>query len=212
MREDGGTRRDDHVSGDEPQPVDWAQLYEECHEQVRRYFAHHVKCPHDVEDLVQSVFTSLIVHRVCPRHRRAYLRAVARHQLCSYCRRRGRSIVVERVVSLHGYDRLAEEFCSDWESDPLHQLARQETRRTVTVMMSRLSPALAEVLRLRFVDGLRPREMVQRTGCSRETLKKRLFRARQALAGLYRERASTPVFKTVGGGNAEYAPGGTVGP
>jgi len=30
----------------------WMEFYKQYHEEVARYFAQHVKCPQDVEDLV----------------------------------------------------------------------------------------------------------------------------------------------------------------
>ena len=32
----------------------WARLYEQCHDQVQAYFARHVRCPHDAEDLAST--------------------------------------------------------------------------------------------------------------------------------------------------------------
>lgn len=190
MCENGGARDATPVSA-APPSTDWAQLYEECHEQVRRYFARHVKCPHDVDDLVQEVFAGLLTRGGRLRDPQVYVQAVARYQLCSYWRRKDKSAVSAEIVCLQGDSHPASASYCDYESDPVRQLAQREARRTVTLMMSHLSPALEEVLRLRFIDELLPAEAAVQTGRSTETLKKRLTRAKQSLAELCRTRRSS---------------------
>lgn len=51
---------DTQARGVTPENAYWADLYEKYHEEVRARFARSVPCPHDVEDLVQNVFTGLI--------------------------------------------------------------------------------------------------------------------------------------------------------
>lgn len=178
--------------GDEPhapqgtsQSVYWANLYEQCHRQVRAYFARHVRCPHDVEDLVQDVFANLIARGGRLQEPTVYVRAVARHQLRAYWRRKGRrNLVVERVEWLCRDSLLAEGTYCDWASNPLTQLGNKEVRETVTLMVNSLSPASAEILRLRYIKEMDPEEAASQTGCSRETVKKRLTRAKQSLARL----------------------------
>ncbi len=62
------------------------QLYQDHYEQVRRYFARHVECPQDVDDLVQTVFLNLMANTGAVRNPRRYVQAVAKHQLYA-CRR-----------------------------------------------------------------------------------------------------------------------------
>jgi len=59
---DGKARGTEEACADEvtSQQVYWAQVYERCHRRVRAYFARNVRCSHDVDDLVQEVFTNLI--------------------------------------------------------------------------------------------------------------------------------------------------------
>jgi len=45
----------------------WMGVYERCYEELRGCFAQHVRCPHDVDDLVQEVFLSLLAHSYNPR-------------------------------------------------------------------------------------------------------------------------------------------------
>ena len=49
------------------------QLYQDHYEQVRRYFARHVECPQDVDDLVQTVFLNLMANTGAMRNPRRYV-------------------------------------------------------------------------------------------------------------------------------------------
>jgi len=170
-----------------PETGYWAGIYERYHQEVRACFAGRVKCPHDVDDLVQDVFTSVIMQGNALRNPEAYVHMAARHQLWSYWRRgRKTDLMVERMALVCRDER---QMCSsrgDPDSDPLGRLERMEMLRMVNAMMNRLSPARAEALRLRFIEGLPSAEAAAHAGCSRGALKKRLARARRFLAGASR--------------------------
>jgi RNA polymerase sigma factor (sigma-70 family) len=155
------------------------QLYKDYYEQVRRYFARHVDCPQDVDDLVQTVFLNLMANTGAVRNPRRYVQAAARHQLYAYWRQKRARLDIEQTVSA-GEGGYAADGEQDW--DPLELLSGKEMRQVVDSMMARLSPTLAEALRLRFVHGLPPDEAAAQAGCSREALKKRVKRARHSLA------------------------------
>jgi DNA-directed RNA polymerase specialized sigma24 family protein len=139
----------------------WMEFYQEYHEEVARYFARHVKCPQDVEDLVQMVFL---------------------RQLYAYWRRKKTSLPAS-IASAPVEDYAASVMEADWDSDPLEQLSSREMQEVMASLMTCLSPVLAEALQLRFVHGLPLDEAAVRAGCSREALKKRLLRAKQSLTG-----------------------------
>ena len=162
-----------------PQPEYWAEIYLAYHEELRHYFAKYVKSPQDVDDLVQSVFVRLIAHNCTLQYPRVYVHVVARHVMCSYWQRKKQSELIERAVSSSCDDRDKDTTRCDLESNPLRQLAKGETQVIVGSMMAGLSPVLAEALRLRFMNELQPGEAAAQAGCSRETLKKRLRRAKQ---------------------------------
>lgn len=177
---------DAQAGGVSPENAYWAGIYEQYHKQVRASFAQSVPCSHDVDDLVQDVFTSLIRRGHILRDPRPYVRAATRHRLWAYWRRRKKSGLMFRYVA----PELLGEDCAGlpdrtYGSNPLRELEKQELERTVRYMMNRLTPALAEVLKLHFIDGLPPSEMAARTGHSREAMKKRLSRAKHSLLGLY---------------------------
>ena len=95
---DGGRRRRDPQRSESEPPREYrVGLYQECYDQVQGYFARRVKCPDDVEDLVQEVFVNLIAHKASLLDPPVYVRAVARHQLSLYWRQKSRSLVIERI-------------------------------------------------------------------------------------------------------------------
>jgi RNA polymerase sigma factor (sigma-70 family) len=131
---------------------------------------------------MQTVFLNLMVRGGDVQNPRAYLFAVARHELSFYWRRRKRSMLVARIVSDGEGDDDAGAELRDWASDPLIQLSQREMYTTVDSLIDGLSPALNEALRLRYFDGLRLKVAAARAGCSCIALKKRLERAKLSLS------------------------------
>ncbi len=163
---------------------DWMRVYGQCYDELRGYFARHVRCPHDVDDLVQEVFLNLLAQECNPRDARAYVYTVARHRLCRYGRRARRSKRRDRTAAARGERYVVGVRRCDWELDPPEQLSRRETLALVGSLLDCLSPALREALRLRFFEGLPFRAAAVQAGCGRDTLKKRLTRATRALLTL----------------------------
>jgi RNA polymerase sigma factor (sigma-70 family) len=177
----GGQRRMEARRAPAPEPGYWAAVYLEYYEEVRRYFLRRVRCPQDAEDLAQSVFVRLIASNCSPQYPHMYVWTAARNLLCSYLQWKKRNLHAGQTIS-DSNDALDPNMVRhDWESDPLEQLSKREVEAVVSSRMRRLSPILSEALRLRFLSGLRLGEAAMRAGCSRETLKKRLKRARQSL-------------------------------
>lgn len=178
-------RGDSRRTGDASENVQWMRVYEDYHEEVRRYFARRVRSPHDVDDLVQNVFASLLGRCGHLSHPEVYVRTVAKHKLFAYWRHRRRSLLFVQILSDCDEDSVTGERYCTGESDPLEQLLSQETIRIVHSLIDSLTPALADALRLRFLCGLAIDEAAAQAGCSREALKKRLNRARESFIGLY---------------------------
>jgi DNA-directed RNA polymerase specialized sigma24 family protein len=59
-------------------------LYQQHHEEIGRPIARSVRPPFDVDDLMQTVSLKVLAHAGGPENSRAYLFAVARHQVCFY--------------------------------------------------------------------------------------------------------------------------------
>jgi RNA polymerase sigma factor (sigma-70 family) len=183
MPEDGRTGEPQH-SDSAPDHGRWMHLYENHYLNLRRYFARHVRCPQDVEDLVQNVFIDLLGHYNHLLYPQAYVQIVARHQLFAYWRQKRRWSLIGKVLPRQNDDATTCDGYSDPESDPLAKLLSKETSGIVQSMIDGLTPALAEAIRLRFLHGLKPKEAAAHVGCSAEALKKRLRRARRSLAQL----------------------------
>lgn len=165
--------------GGERERDPWTALYEDYYEEVKRYFARRVRCSHDVEDLVQEVFLEVLGHFRNVLHPRSYVRTVARHQLSAYWRQRKRHLLIDDILPDYDDESLIH-VGSRLEPDPLERLLHKETAALVGAMVGRLTPALAEAVRLRFLKGLALPEAAAQAGCSTETLKKRLKRARRS--------------------------------
>ncbi len=161
----------------------WAEIYERYHKEVRARFVGRVRCSHDVDDLVQNVFASLIMHGNNLQNPQAYVRAAARHQLWTYWRRHRRAdLVIDRAVLARWHEYQVCSSRGDPDLDPLGRVEKVEQLQAVNAMVNRLSPVLAETLKLRFIEGMPPAEMAARLHCSRQALKKRLTRAKRSSA------------------------------
>jgi len=179
-------KRDERVGRAVPGKDYWAEIYERYHREVRARFVGRVRCSHDVDDLVQNVFASLITQGRIPREPQAYVHTVARHQLWTYWRRHRRAdLVIERAIPACWNEYQAASLRGDPDLDPLVCLERRETVRSVHKMVNRLSPALAQTVRLRILEGLPPAEAAARIGCSHGTVKRSIARAKRSLAEIY---------------------------
>lgn len=191
MAAQGGTGGPGQESVGKPESTDWAKLYEECHDQVSAYISRRVRCPHDSDDLVHDVFVSIIARGGYLEHAEFYLLAAARNRLCRYWHKRDKDVISGQAFELRDEDRAASDSAlCDYESDPVTQATRRETRQVVLSMMGELSPLLMQVLTLYFLEELTTQEAAEHAGCSHETMKKRLTRARGALLELSRKRDS----------------------
>lgn len=196
-----GPEGDVRPEGGEPERMDWGRLYEQHYRSLTRFFSQRVPCVHDAEDLVQSVFVSLMMRGEPLQDPETYLWTVARNRLCAYWRRRKQTATVGLPLMLDGARCFAEAACCDYSSDPQALLVRRERRLAVHAMIAHLSPALAQVLHLRFFEGLLPTEAAARAGCERDTLKKRLTRARRSFAEMYRKREAGYARQTADSGS-----------
>lgn len=163
----------------------WRGLYEEYHMEVRGFLATYVRCPHDVDDLVQDVFMRVVRGDHVPRGPQLYIRVVARNRLRSYWREKRHT--TREAVTAAKTDELMNRLVSERELDPLEQLTRSEARQVLKGALDHLPEGLSQTLRLRVVQGLSVAEVARQLGCSRDALKKRLRRARRLLLEVYME-------------------------
>ena len=162
------------------------RLYPEYYHMVRRYFAAHLNCTQDVEDLTQNVFARLFRCKRTPEDPRTYILAVARNELRSYWhegRRENEQVAAMATVLCR--ERSTEKLALDL--DPFSHLQRVEEHQMIEEAIRRLPPALACVLRMRIMNGLSLTETAQKIGCSYDVVKKRLQRARRLLVEFWRQ-------------------------
>lgn len=158
--------------------VAWAKLYVDFYPQVRSWLVARLGHERDVDDLTEEVFTRLADSSM-PKNRGVHIASLTLNVLRRYRRRRAKEQatlrkLVTRAIGAgaakpeHGEPLDGEEFDS-------------ETRTTIKKISNELSREDRKLLRLRFEEDLRARQIALRVGCSTEAAKKRLQRIIQQL-------------------------------
>jgi RNA polymerase sigma-70 factor, ECF subfamily len=164
---------------------DWETLYRRYFPKLGGYFASRGLSPTEAEDLAHDVFQELGQAQV-PQNRNAYIYAVARNVLAQHRRRKIREQVGleeyrRRVTTAAG--RLASRPSGAGQSEEALNTEAEQILKTIT---ARLPPKDAELVTLRFLDGLSIRQVAQRTNRSEDGVRRRIDRLRAALRPLYR--------------------------
>lgn len=129
----------------------------------------------EAEDATQDTFTALIRSAEWPRGSlRAWLYRVARCRCLDRLKRRG--LGPERITSVVGESALGSP-----RTGPRTALGRLEEQERLQARLATLSPAKAEVLVLRFFEGLARREIAQVLELPESVVKSRLFEGVQEL-------------------------------
>lgn len=103
--------------------------------------------------------------------------------LCKNHYRKKERVGRVNVISLNAAPENGTEFdIEDKEvTDPLENVTSKELQRELMLAINELTPELRESLLLRDANGLSYQEIVEVTGCTLETIKSRIFRARTLL-------------------------------
>lgn len=137
---------------------------------------------HLAEDLEQETFVAALQGRPRdPRATRAWLRGITRNclrSLRSRTARRPRSVAY--AAGVHDDPELAR-FGTDDAVDPSRDLQREELKGALESALEQLPEAYAEVITLRVVDGLPPREIGAALGIPVETVRTRTRRGFERL-------------------------------
>ena len=162
---------------------DWEMLYRRHFDRIRRYFARSLGDSADAEDLAQQVFVELARAKV-PEEPLAYLDAIARNVLAHYRRRRA-----TEQAALAGYRRDTELATKGvkWPEAIGDLSPRDSTESVKGILMAvvrRLAPKDAELVTLRFLEGLSTKQVAQRMSCSEDAVRKRVERLRVVLRRL----------------------------
>lgn len=141
---------------------------------VRRYVLRRV-APDAVDDIVAEVFTTLWRrHRDAPAHLLPWLLRVASNHIAHWTRTRARRANLD--------ERVRASTTVENAQDPGQMVLAADPQ--IQAVLARLPEPQAEILRLARWEGLEPRDIAEVLGCSANTARVRLHRARQ-LAGQY---------------------------
>ena len=169
------------TSLDDP-PV--AALYDRYAASIFAYLSRHCKTREDAEDVLLDVFVAAMEYSKLadvPEERRLpWLLRVAQRKLVDQYRRSQRRSAI-------ALEEVAETLETDETQAPEQRALRQETQDHVRAAIRRLPALQQEVLRLRFVAGLRSREIAQVLGKRHGAVRMQLSRALNLLRTLYEE-------------------------
>ena len=164
---------------------DWETLYRKYFPKLGGYFASGGLSPTEAEDLVHDVFQELGQAKV-PEDPNAYIYAIARNILAKHRRRQiaehaALDEYCRRVTTGNGRSPSRALDTSPSEDPPT------ETERIFRTVAARLSPRDAELVTLRFLEGLSVRQVAQRRSCSENAVRKRIRKLRAILRRFDRE-------------------------
>ncbi len=161
-----------------------AQLYQRYAPTLFAYLRRHVNSWEDAEDLLLEVFLAALehdqFHAVPEENRLPWLQRVAQHKVADHYRRASR----RPVTTL---DRVADTL-EDEAPVPEEVALRHETQAALRLAVQRLPAQYQEVLRLRFVHGLRFLEIGAVLGKQEGAVRVLLSRALKLLRKNYNER------------------------
>ena len=160
-----------------------ATLYLKYAPQVRSYIFSCVSSITDTEDLVQEVFLQIWQgkgHYDSSKGVESYILGIARNMIRRYHRRK-RKIRSSETVFIRSISTIDASYDIHRCQDSQGQILAQQFKRITEFAITRLQPTEREAIRLRFMDGLGPKEAAKKAGCSIGAFYKRLERAKRAL-------------------------------
>ncbi len=164
--------------------ADWEVLYRQYFSRIARYCARSVGDATDAEDLTQQIFIELTRTEI-PEKPLPYLQAIARNILAQYRRRK---LAEQAALARYLRDKqlpARETKRQEVTEDPPQGDSKEGVERILMTLVRQLSPQDAELVTLRFVEGLSIKEVAQRLGCSPGAVRKRIGRLRTVLRRLY---------------------------
>lgn len=164
-----------------------ALLYDRYGAFILAYLHRHIASREDAEDILLDIFVAALEQdqlAAIPEERRVrWLQRVARNKVVDHYRRSTRSFTVP-------LEEGAELLELDATQTPEQVALRQEQQAHLLSAIRQLPPLQQEVLRLRFVAGLRAAEMADLLGKREVTVRKLLSRTLNLLRSQY--IAATP--------------------
>jgi len=186
----GRKKRRQTCSGREPSgSTAWAAVREEFYLQIRSWFAARVANAQDADDLAEEVFVRL-ARGAPPDDLKAYITAATANALARYRRRKARERDSLQRLLQDGIR--SDEILGREPNDLSEEGEPSEIRAQVENILSTLPSREAELLRLRFLDGLSIPTIARRAGCSEKTAYKRLERIIRRLRERYAVEPPAP--------------------
>jgi RNA polymerase sigma-70 factor (ECF subfamily) len=156
-------------------------LYIKYATQVKSYVAFRVGSVTDTEDTVHEVFLQIWQgkgHYDSSKGVEPYIFGIARNMIRKYQREKEKSPQTMPTDSLNG---LFPRYRIRESNDPGGKISAQQFKKFIEVIQTELSLKAREAVRLRFVEGLSPKEAAKKTGCSISAFYKRLEKAERAI-------------------------------
>jgi RNA polymerase sigma factor (sigma-70 family) len=159
-----------------------ADLYERYRFIVLRTIHQHISSHEDAEDILLDVFLAAfesdVFFTLLEQQQVAWLRRTAYHKAMDYHRRRTRQL----LLSLREDD---ETWFVDEERSPENTVVLREEQLRLQSQIALLPELQQEILRLRFTDGLRCKEIAARLRKNEGTVRSLLSRTLNGLRGIY---------------------------
>lgn len=161
-----------------------AALYDRYAATIFAYLCRHCASREDAEDVLLDVFVAALEDGTLAqtpetRHLPWLMRVAQRRLVDNYRRSKRRPVVA--------LEEVADALEADEALAPEQRALQQETRDRVRAAIQRLPALQQEVLRLRFVAGLRSAEIAQALGKRHGAVRMQLSRALNRLRALYTE-------------------------
>ena len=159
--------------------LDWGATLVEHERWLRRVVAARVGEPQAVDEVMQNVALAAVAQHsplLNPARAGVWLYRLAVRHVLIYRRKTGRQ---RSLVDRYAIRRAAGE--TDASPSPLAWLVNDERNQLVQDGLRRLPPRDAELLILKYAEGLGARELAERLGATVATIEARLHRARNRL-------------------------------
>jgi RNA polymerase sigma factor (sigma-70 family) len=168
-----------------------AALYHAHARMILAYVRPRVKTKEDAEDLLVEVFLAALQNGtpipLNHQEQLTWLRHIARNKIIDRYRRQGR---LPAISSLH---ELTETLLDDEEQTPEALILRDSTYEQLRASLAGLPPLQQEVLRLRFVEDLRTRDIAIRLAKSDSAIRMILSRTLKHLRTIYEDQQGKEV-------------------
>jgi len=156
-------------------------LYVKYYPHIKYYISSRINSVADAEDLAQDVFVELCKghgsYNGCENTEK-YLLGIAKNIIRRYLRNRANSIKTARTDSI---SNVAVIINIRQHRASTGQIESQELNKSVEEAIEKLPSKASQALKLRFIDGLSPKEASKKAGCSVNTFYQRVHSGIKAI-------------------------------